>query len=606
MVDQINEKLLIEAGASDDCARRLLKKMQCTEKAVQELWYDLCNEILLPEDCVFSLHLCVFNICKAKSGNPQLFAAWAPSAEHITSSNIDQVMRERGIGDYADFVSWSHEDTDGFVDCALKRVDISFAQEPRAMRGDVESVEQPQWLPDAQLNIVESCFQADDAAIALRMHGNNDQIVEYTYADLRKKVAHIVAVLRQMDLPAGARIGIALPMHFNSVAILLAIIAAGYSAVMIAESFSAQEIAVRFAVAEPVFVFTQDYIARGDKLLPLYEKVQAATAQPCIVVCTSSESIDLRSQDALWNNFISGKTDDDYTYAAAEDEIMVLFSSGTTGDPKAIPWCHLSPIKAAMDGHFHHDIHPGDVLCWPTSLGWMMGPWLVFSTLINKGCIALTGEVPATAKFAKFVEQAQVSMLGLVPSIVSAWRANGNMESADWSRIKTFSSTGECSNAADMLYLMYLANYKPIIEYCGGTETAGGYITGTVTKPCVPGCFSSPALGFPWVLLDEDAALAEMGEVFFQPPVLGLSTKLINADHHQVYFAGCPQLADGTVLRRHGDQIQHLGDGYYRAHGRLDDAMNLGGIKVSSVEIEELLNRCDHVRECAALAVPPE
>ncbi|MDF1746442.1 MAG: AMP-binding protein, partial [Gimesia sp.] len=279
---------------------------------------------------------------------------------------------------------------------------------------------------------------------------------------------------------------------------------------------------------------------------------------------------------------------------------------GTTGSPKGIPWDQTTPIKSAGDGYLHHDIHAGDVVCWPTNLGWMMGPWLVYASLMNDATIALSDAVPTSRAFCEFVQNAKVTMLGLVPSIVSAWRSQDRVAGLDWSQIKVFSSTGECSNPEDMLWLMSRAGYRPVIEYCGGTETGGGYITGTVLKPGVPGLFSCPALGFSWFLLDETGNETTNGEVFFGPPVIGLSTRLINRDHHEVYFADIPPGPGGQTLRRHGDQIEALPEGYYRAQGRIDDAMNLGGIKVSSVQLEELLAQATGVREVAAIAVPPE
>jgi len=157
------------------------------------------------------------------------------------------------------------------------------------------------------------------------------------------------------------------------------------------------------------------------------------------------------------------------------------------------------------------------------------------------------------------------------------------------------------------LFLMSLAGYKPVIEYCGGTETGGGYITGTVVQPSAPGTFSTPALGSELVLLDEDGQPASKGEAFLVPPSLGLSKELLNADHHEVYFAGVPRGPNQEVLRRHGDELERFANGYFRAHGRTDDSMNLSGIKVSSVQIEEVANAVAGVQETAAIAVsPPE
>lgn len=74
------------------------------------------------------------------------------------------------------------------------------------------------------------------------------------------------------------------------------------------------------------------------------------------------------------------------------------------GEPKAIPWTHSTPLKAAADAWSHMDIHRGDVVCWPTNLGWMMGPWLVYATLLNGASIAIYDGSPLGPGFAKFVQ----------------------------------------------------------------------------------------------------------------------------------------------------------------------------------------------------------
>jgi acetyl-CoA synthetase len=260
-----------------------------------------------------------------------------------------------------------------------------------------------------------------------------------------------------------------------------------------------------------------------------------------------------------------------------------------------------------MDGLLHQNIKPGDVVAWPTNIGWMMGPWLIFASLLNRATIALHYGAPNTREFCAFVQDAKVQMLGVVPSLVKVWRAIDAVDGLDWSAIKVFSSTGEASNAQDYLYLMSLANYRPVIEYCGGTEIGGGYVSGTVVQPASPSTFSTPSLGLVMYLLDEDAREVEKGdgEVFLVPPSIGLSTNLINRDHHEVYFEGTPRGPRGEILRRHGDQMERLDGGYLRCQGRADDTMNLGGIKVSSAEIERAVAGVDGLVETAAIAFDP-
>jgi acetyl-CoA synthetase len=395
-------------------------------------------------------------------------------------------------------------------------------------------------------------------------------------------------------------------MTLEAVAIYLGGIKAGMDLVTIADSFTPNEIAIRLKITNPDLLFTADVINRSGKILPLYDKIKKAGAPATVVLNdTDLDVVRLRNEDMNWSEFLVENRTFTSVKSDPDKAITTLFSSGTTGEPKAIPWTHTTPIKSASDAYYHHNVQPGDVFCWPTNLGWMMGPWLVFASLINKAAIGLYYGAPTDSAFGAFVEKAEVNILGVIPSFVKHWKQTKCMESFNWERIKCFSSTGEVSNPSDMTYLMKLARNKPVIEYCGGTEIGGGYVTSTVVQTNIPSTFSTQALGGEFVLLDENNQPAELGEVFLIPPVMGLSTRLVNRDHHEVYYKGTPTFK-GQTLRRHGDQMQQRINGYYKASGRVDDAMNLGGIKVSSVQIESVLNQLDFIKECAAVSVPPK
>ena len=167
------------------------------------------------------------------------------------------------------------------------------------------------------------------------------------------------------------------------------------------------------------------------------QRVAAASDVKAVVLRAGDIlDVDLREQDLDWDEFLVDRDQFEPVQVSAQETINVLFSSGTTGDPKAIPWNHLTPIKCAIDGYCHQDIRPGQVCAWPTNLGWMMGPWLIFASLINKATIGLYEDAPMGAGFGRFVQDAQVNMLGVVPTIVKSWRSIGEMEVFDWSAIK--------------------------------------------------------------------------------------------------------------------------------------------------------------------------
>ena len=609
-----------EASKTAEAVNRILPTQSPTA-----CWYEISRYILTPQH-PFALHQFLYEIVyadfdRAKYGPPP---AWFPTDEDITKANITPIMAELHIKTYPEFHAWSVANRDTFWQLMIDTLDIKATDVYTEAQKDATGIA----TRLANLNIVESCFNTPNDAIAIVTQRENDENLKtLTYHELECLTNRVANGLVDIGLKQGDAVAIDMPMNAESVAIYLGIVKAGCVVVGIADSFAPDEIATRLRIGKAKAIFTQDYINRAGKRLPLYEKVIAANAPKAIVFsadsklnlamqkpCESGDTVApiQREDDMTWQDFLS----DNETFTAVpchpDAHTNILFSSGTTGEPKAIPWTHTTPIKTAADAYLHHDIHPGDVLAWHTNLGWMMGPWLIYASLINRATIALYDGVPTGRDFGVFVQNAKVSMLGVVPTLVRAWKNTRCMHGLDWQAIRAFSSTGECSNPEEMLFLMSLAGYKPVIEYCGGTEIGGGYITGTRVQPAAPSMFTTPALGVDFLLFNENGEPTDNGEVFILPPSLGLSTSLLNADHNEVYFAGTPQ----PNLRRHGDAIERFGNCFetepwlagtkYRVHGRVDDTMNLSGIKVSSAEIEEVLNVVDEIQETAAVAVSPK
>lgn len=98
----------------------------------------------------------------------------------------------------------------------------------------------------------------------------------------------------------------------------------------------------------------------------------------------------------------------------------ILFSSGTTGEQKAIPWHHSTFIKPLVDGYLHNDVRKGEVVAWPTNVGWMMGPWLIAQIGLGSSIALFVGS-PVGDNFCKFVQEAEIAHLGVIPSMVKSW-----------------------------------------------------------------------------------------------------------------------------------------------------------------------------------------
>lgn len=614
------------------------------------------------ESLPFEEHLAafrrIFDGRRPEDGPP---AVWTPDEETVRRSNLRASMAAVGIERYEDFHAWSVRDRTAFWTHTLERLGIVFTRPPDAILGLDGGVRDPRWLPGAELNIVDSCFTTDPgrpAVVTPRPSGQGDlddpddlddlddpdgQALRTTsYGELERLVNRAANGLRDRGLAPGQAITLYMPLNLECVVAYLAIIRAGSRVVSIADSFPASEVRRRMAIAGATCIVTMDRYVRAGKTIPLYDTVVEAGVSTVIVVPSGDDApkddvssagvgpaaaashasrrrdSQLRAGDISWTDLLS---DDDTFESVTGDPYHatnILFSSGTTGEPKAIPWNHLTPVKSAMDGHYHQDIHGDDVTTWPTNIGWMMGPWLIYATLVNGACMALYPGAAHTAEYLRFIRRAGVTMQGVIPSLVRTWRRGGVAEESHggiaegihWPSVRVFSSTGEPASRTDYLWLTSRAGYRaPVIEYLGGTEIGGGHLACTVLQPCSPAAFTTANLGVDFVILDDTGAeVGEggTGELFLMPPALGMSQRLLNGDHDEVYYEGCPAGPRGEVLRRHGDNTQRLHQGCYRAQGRADDGMNLGGIKVSPLELERVMDGHHAVYESAAVAVQPE
>ncbi len=539
---------------------------------------------------------------------------WWPDDDAQHNSNAAKLMDAIGVDRFSALHRFSVEHKEEFWQRVLARLGIVFAEPPERILDESRGPTDPRWLPGARLNVTQSCFNAssDTVAVTFGREGTED-IESITVGALERDTFRFAAGLTRAGFQPDDAVALYMPMTPACVIAYLGIVRAGCRVVSIADSFGAEQVFRRMHLARARGVVTVSSYVRAGRTIRLYDKLREAVqllenaeeAPTAIVI----EPAELEPGDLSWDDFLDGVEPTPPFISGPDQVTNVLFSSGTTGDPKAIPWTQLAPLKAAMDAHLHQDVRKGDVLCWPTNVGWMMGPWLIYASLVNGATMALYEGAPAGDGFKTFVRDSRVTILGLVPSIVRGFRAAETLTPGCWPDARLFSSTGEASNVDDYLWLMSVCDYRaPVIEYLGGTEIGGGHLAGTTLRPVSPSTFSTPALGIDVVVLDEahrPVPEETMGELFLVPPALGLSQSLLNRDHDEVYYAGCPTGPNGEVLRRHGDQITRLSQGYFKASGRADDTMNLGGIKVSSIEIETVVNGHPSVFESAAIGVQP-
>ncbi len=551
----------------------------------------------------------LYNIYLQIFKNEALPIVWMPDERVLQEANITFLMEDLNLRRYQDLHKWSIENRGEFWERTIERIGIKF-QKPYTKIVDLsKGVEDPIWLSEAEMNITDSCFSANDdhTAIISCLEGSAE-LQKVSYGELRKMVNRVASGLLDNGFEAGDSLVIYMPLALESIVAYLAVVRTGMIVVSVADSYSPYELSKRIAMTKARGIITCDGYTYNGKRFEVLNKVREATNIKTLICCYF-EKPNKQANEILWDE-LQGNEAFDAIFGKPDDVTNILFSSGTTKEPKAIPFTNLTPIKCASDGYYHHDIKPSDVVTWTTGMGWMMAPWLIYAVFLNKATLAVYTGAATGLGYGKFIEQAGITVLGTIPSVVKAWRNNGFDEKFNW-KVRVYSSTGEPSNAEDIFYLMSLTDFRaPVIEYCGGTEIGGGYITGTLVQPASPATFTTPVLGLNFYLLDQDYEPVQdglEGQVFIVPPSIGLTQRLLNYDHHKEYYAGIPKGYRGEILRRHGDvfeTIERLGNTFYKSMGRMDDIMNLGGIKISALEIETVINKHPKIFESAAISVP--
>src|SRR2546428_4362768 len=498
----------------------------------ERLWREVCGLLMSDADTRWRSaahralsHLAYANRAAEDGPGP----AWFPAERDLRESNIGKLLAEHRLRTYDELHRWANERRDEVWATMVRKLGIVFRRDPSGILNPASDPLHADWLPGAELNIAESCFRADPKKTAILSGREGSKAIRrMTSGDLHRLTARVANGLDALNLHQGARIALYLPMAPEAVAAYLGIILAGRCAGGIADSAAPPEFRKRAQIANAEAVITVDSYVLGGKRHLIYDKVVEADGPRAVVLPRARSTRDLlRDDDLAWEDFLGDHDTYDAVSCHPGEPTNILFSSGTTKDPKGIPWTHTTPIKSAADAYLHLDVRPSDVLAWPTSFGWMMGPWLTYASLMNDATMALYVGSTTTRAFGDFVAGAGVTMLGVVPKLVRSWKSDGAMDGLDWHRIRLFTSTAEPSTPEEMLYLMFLAGYRPIIEYCGGTEVGGGEVTGTGVPPCGPSAVSNPPLGLDFVIFG-DGHPPPRGEEFLVPPSLGLSTGLLN------------------------------------------------------------------------------
>ncbi|HEX8734647.1 MAG TPA: AMP-binding protein [Pyrinomonadaceae bacterium] len=554
--------------------------------------------------------------------------AWTPTEEIIERAQLTRFMKQIGANSFDELYQFSITDVEKFTSEVLHFLEIKFNPPYEKLLDLSDGAEFPHWSAGAGLNITEMCVDRwQDTEIenqfAVIWESEEGESWGVTYAELQENVEFCAAGLRENGFRKGDAIGIHLPMMIETVIALLAIGRIGAIAVPVFSGYGVDAIAARLKAVGAKALFTCDWFPRRGKPFKAFEVAQEAAAK-----CPSIEKVFLvnhaESDFVARERVISFKelqTSGEKNFnklnylepTDAEDPLIILYTSGTTGKPKGIAHTHCSfPIKAAQDMAFGTDVGRGTRICWITDIGWMMGPWLIYGTLILGGTIVIydgAPDYPAPDRMWKFCAKHKVEILGISPTLVRALATHGDElpKKHDLSSLRAFASTGEPWNPAPWWWLFEKVGDSkiPIINYSGGTEISGGILMGNPLLPIKPCSFPAPCPGIAADILDEtgeSVAAGSVGELAIKKPWIGMARGFWHERERylETYWNRFPN------VWVHGDWAMKDADGHWFILGRSDDTLKVAGKRVGPAEVESLLVGDARVAEAAVIGVPDE
>lgn len=537
--------------------------------------------------------------------------AWKPGPDVIARARLTEFLRFSATRDFARLYQRSIDDVGWFTESLLRFLKLRFDERYTSILDLSRGPEWPEWCINGKINIAETCLAHDPSKAAVIAESETGAVQTLTYGELCAQVAHAAAGLRSLGISKGDRIGIYMPMAAETVVAMLAVAHIGAVAVPLFSGYGPSAIETRLNQTSAKALIAFDRLQKSGKTIDMLSTAQAALTR-CPGVeqfIVFSRSTSVPSGAVPWSRlFQHGKAPCDRT--AAGDPLLIIFSSGTTGEPKGIVHSHVSfPVKSAQDMALQMDIGPGDRISWLTDLGWMMGPWLIYGALILGATVVLYDgacDWPAPSRIWQLAAAHRLDVLGVSPSLVRRLYDYGPPQTTDLdlSSLRFFASSGEPWDPASWWWLFRDVREKPVpvINYSGGTEISGGILSNHPLAPIKPCGLAAPCLGIAADIVDDVGVPVAwgVGELAIRRPWIGQARGFWNdsARYLESYWSRVPD------LWMHGDWAERDGDGVWFIYGRSDDTLKISGKRVGPAEVESILMSHPEVTEAAVIGIP--
>ncbi|HVS86111.1 MAG TPA: acetoacetate--CoA ligase [Gaiellaceae bacterium] len=537
---------------------------------------------------------------------------WTPSPERIANAEITRYrewLREtRGVdtASYGELWSWSVDHLEEFWASIWEFCGVQASQPYERVLGRRE-MPGAEWFPGARLSYVEHVFRGrDDGAVAIRHASELRELGEVTWGELRARAGAIARALRETGVGPGDRVCAYMPNIPETVAAFFATASIGAVWSSCAPEFGVRSVVDRFAQIEPKVLFAVDGYRYGGKdfdrgaALAAIQGELPTLERTFVLPYLAGGELDLPPGEL------------EFAQLPFDHPLWVLYSSGTTGLPKAIVHSQggilLEQLKKTR---LHLDAKPGDRLFWFTTTGWMMWNFLVGGLLSEASIVLFDGNpaYPSLERLWDLAADAGVTCFGTSAGFVASCLKEGVKPRAgrDLSALDSVGSTGSPLAPEGFDWVRdELGEDVWLFSTSGGTDVCTAFVGGVPTLPVYRGELQARSLGAKVEAWSEDGEplVGEVGELVITEPMPSMPIYLWDdpdgARYRDSYFTPWPG------VWRHGDWIEITERGTAIITGRSDATINRGGVRMGTSELYRSVLALEQVVDALVVDVPQD
>lgn len=546
---------------------------------------------------------------------------WSPPADVRETTRIGDFMtwvgtnRELHFDTYDDLWSWSIADLEGFWSAVTSWAGVRWRTPPERVlaRGD-RTMPGARWWPGGRVNYAEhavgrATFEPDGVAVIAR--SQTRQTTRLTWGELDDAVARCRAGLRGLGVGHGDRVAAYAPNIPETLVAFLATASLGAIWSSCAPEFGTRAVIDRLAQVEPTVLIAVDGYRYGERAIPRHRELEAITAAlPTLKAVVTIPYLTDRHDG--WGRLLEHAPDRGFEAVPADHPLYILYSSGTTGAPKAIVHGHAGILAEHLKVlALHHDLGPGQRLMWFTTTGWMMWNYLVSGLLVGATVVLFDGDpgFPDLSTLWRVAEEESIDVLGVSAPFLMACRKAGVQDQIRISaRLRQVGSTGAPLPADGFRWVHGLTGRAvQVSSVSGGTDVCSAFV-GTVPLLAVrAGEITCRMLGC------DVQAVTPAGA----PCPAGVEGELVVASPMPSMPLGFWHDPDGSRYRsayfddfpgkwRHGDWITFFEDGASVISGRSDATLNRGGVRLGTSDFYAIVEAMPEVADSLVIHLDDE